>query len=84
MVYKILINNSEEAQELNRIASKYPFDIQVQSKNGQADAKSLLGTMLLTMESDLKLITSDGADTRVLEEEIKPFIVDYLKLPKSN
>ncbi|MDR0446286.1 MAG: HPr family phosphocarrier protein [Oscillospiraceae bacterium] len=80
MVYKILVNNSEEAQELNRIASKYPYDIHVQSKNGWADAKSLLGMMLLTMETDLKLTTADGADTRALEDEIKPFIVSYLKL----
>ncbi|MDR1064816.1 MAG: HPr family phosphocarrier protein [Oscillospiraceae bacterium] len=78
MVFKILINNSEEAQELNRIASKYSYDIQVQSKNGQADAKSLLGTMLLTMESDLKLITADGADTRALEADLKPYIVSYI------
>ncbi|MDR0904989.1 MAG: HPr family phosphocarrier protein [Oscillospiraceae bacterium] len=78
MIFKILINNSDEAQKLNQIATKYPYDIQVESKNGRADAKSLLGTMLLTMETDLKLITPDGIDSRPLEEDLKPFIVSYI------
>ena len=78
MIFKININTPEAAQELNRIASKYPFDIQVKSRNGQADAKSLLGTMLLTIERDLTLITEDGADTRLLELDLKPYIEKFV------
>ena len=78
MIFKILINNADEAQKLNQIATKYPYDIMVESKNGRADAKSLLGTMLLTMESDLKLVTPDGIDSRELEIELAPYIVKYV------
>ena len=78
MVFKIVISNAEDAQKLNQIAMKYPYDIQVESKNGRADAKSLLGTMLLTMESDLKLVTADGVDSRELEADLAAYIVKYV------
>ena len=74
MVFNIVINSSAEAQQLNQIATQFPFDIQVESKNGWADIKSLLGTMLLTMEDDLKLVVSDDVDYRALEAKIEPFL----------
>ena len=75
MVFKIKIESSAEAQQLNAIATQFPFDIQVESKNGWADVKSLLGTMLLTMEDDLKLVVSDDVDYRALEAKIEAFLV---------
>jgi len=75
MEFKIYIASSDDAQKLNKIASKFPYKIDIESPNGRADAKSLLGTMLLTMESSLYLITEDGADTSELEAELAAFIV---------
>ncbi len=74
MTYTIKIRSPEDAQKLNRIAEKFPFDIWVHGKQGQADAKSLLGLMLLTLESDLKLVVDDEADTKLLLGEIADFL----------
>jgi len=73
--YKILIRSSAQAQQLNKIADKYPFDIWIHGQSGQADAKSLLGLMLLTIENDVKLVVSDDIDTEAFEKEIAEFIV---------
>jgi len=75
MTVGIKITTSEQALRLNRIAEKYPYDIWVHARSGQADAKSTLGIMLLTIENDVKLVTSDDADTAELEKEIEEFIV---------
>ena len=72
---RIKITSSEQAQKLNRIAEKYPFDIWVQGKSGQADAKSMLGLVLLTIEHDVTLIVNDNIDTRALEKDIAEFRV---------
>jgi phosphotransferase system HPr-like phosphotransfer protein len=76
MTFNIKITTSEDAQKLNKIAEKYPFDIWVHGKSGYADAKSLLGLMLLTIETDLKLVIEDDVDTKHLQKEIETFIVD--------
>jgi phosphotransferase system HPr-like phosphotransfer protein len=39
-----------------------------------ADAKSILGLMLFTLEKDLKLVVDDGADTKALEKDIAEFL----------
>ena len=74
-VYDILIHSSVQAQKLCRIAEMYPFDIWIHGKSGQADAKSLLGMMLLTLENDVKLVVEDGIDTEAFEKEIEEFRV---------
>jgi phosphotransferase system HPr-like phosphotransfer protein len=76
MTFNIKITSSEDAQKLNKIAEKYPFDIWVHGKTGYADAKSLLGLMLCTIETDLKLVIEDEHDTRQFERDIQDFIVD--------
>lgn len=75
MTVGIRITTSEEAQRLNRIAEKYPFDIWVHGRSGQADAKSMLGLMLLTIEDNVKLVVDDDIDHTSLLEEIKEFVV---------
>ena len=75
MNVKIKITSSQEAQKLNRIAEKYPFDIWVHGKNGQADAKSMLGLVLLSIEDDVSLVVRDEVDTRALERDIAEFVV---------
>jgi phosphotransferase system HPr-like phosphotransfer protein len=75
MTVNIKIMTSEQAQKLNRIAERYPYEIWIHGRSGQADAKSMLGLMLLTIEDDVKLVVDDSIDTAALEEEIKEFIV---------
>ena len=75
MVFDIRITSSEQAQKLNKIAERHPFDIWVHGKSGQADAKSMLGLMLLTIENDVKLVIDDDNDTRAFEKEIAEFRV---------
>jgi phosphotransferase system HPr-like phosphotransfer protein len=75
MTFNIKITSSEDAQKLNKIAEKYPFDIWVHGKTGYADAKSLLGLMLCTIETDLKLVIEDEHDTKQFERDISDFLV---------
>jgi len=75
MTYNIMIKSSAQAQKLSKIAEKYEFDIWIHGKSGQADAKSLLGLMLLTIENDVKLVVPDGVDSEALEKEIDEFRV---------
>ena len=75
MTYNIKINSTEEAQKINRIAEQYPYEIWIHGQSGYADAKSLLGLMLLTIESDLKVVVDDAIDTKALLKDIEPFLV---------
>ncbi len=76
MVFNIKINSSEDAQALNTIATKIPFDIWIHGKQGTADAKSLLGLMLMSMEREVKLVVDDEADEKHIRKEFKDFIID--------
>ena len=75
MTVNIRITTSEQAQMLNKIAEQYPFDIWIHGRSGQADAKSMLGLMLLTIEDDVKLVVDDSIDASELEKEIEIFKV---------
>ena len=75
MIYDIRIKSSEQALKLSKIAEKYSFDIWIHGKSGHADAKSILGLMLLTIENDVQLVVADDIDASELEKEIKEFIV---------
>ena len=74
MTYKIHIKSPEDAQKLNKIAEKCPFEIWIHGKSGTADAKSLLGMMLLTLENEVKLVVDDDIDTKSLEKAIAEFL----------
>jgi len=75
MTFDIMIRSSEQALKLSKIAEKYSFDIWIQGKSGLADAKSLLGLMLLTIENDVALVVDDDVDVEALESEIEEFRV---------
>ena len=75
MTFNIKISSTEQAQKLNAIAQQHGFDIWVHGKSGYADAKSLLGLMLLTIETDLKIVVEDDIDTKFFEKEISEFLV---------
>ena len=74
MVYNIKIDGPEAAQKLNRTAEKCAYDVWIHGKSGQADAKSALGLMLLSLESDLKLVVDDGVDKKAVEKAFADFI----------
>jgi phosphotransferase system HPr-like phosphotransfer protein len=76
MTYNIKISSSEQAQKLNNIAQQFPYDIWVHGKSGYADAKSMLGLMLFTLEPTLKLVIEDSVDFKRFEKEIAEFIVE--------
>jgi len=73
MTVSIRITTSEQAQKLNRIAEKYPYEIWIHGRSGQADAKSMLGLMLLTIEDDVKVVVNEDVDTTELEKDIEEF-----------
>ena len=75
MTYDVKISTTEQAQKLNAIAQQYPFEIWVHGKSGYADAKSLLGLMLFTIESDLKIVIEDDIDVKRFEKDISEFRV---------
>lgn len=76
MTFQIRINGPEEAQKLNAIATKFPEDIWIHGKQGTADAKSLLGLMLMTMENDVKLVAEDSVSEKMIRKEFGDFIVE--------
>jgi len=76
MTFNIKVNGSEDAQALNAIATKYPGDVWIHGKQGTADAKSLLGLMLMSMESEVKLVVDDSANEKQIRKEFAKFIVD--------
>lgn len=76
MTFNIRIADSEQAQKLNAIATKYACDVWIHGKQGQADAKSLLGLMLMTMENEVKLVVEDTVDEKVVKKDFADFIVD--------
>ncbi len=76
MMFNIRIKDAVEAQRFNAIATKYPGDIWVHGVQGQADAKSLLGLMLMTMENNVKLVCEDDTDEKTVRKEFAEFIVD--------
>ncbi|MEL4105752.1 HPr family phosphocarrier protein [Oscillospiraceae bacterium WX1] len=73
MTYNVRVVTAEDALNLNKIAEKYPFDIWVHGNSGTADAKSLLGLMLLTIESELTLVVEGEGDLSAFERDIAPF-----------
>ena len=75
MVHNISIKSSEQALKLSKIADKYAFDIWIHGKSGHADAKSILGLMLLSIENDVKLVIDDKVDASEFEKEIEEFIL---------
>ena len=76
MMFNIRIKDAADAQKFNAIATTYPGDIWVHGVQGQADAKSLLGLMLMTMEREVKLVCDDNTDEKIVRKEFADFIID--------
>ena len=76
MTRKIKVKNTEDIQQINRIVSKYSYDIWIFGKSGQVDAKSLLGMFLLSLNEPLQLVVEDDVDPTALFKDW----ADYLEI----
>lgn len=76
MTKRIIIRNSEDIQSINKICTQYRFDIGLHCKDGVADAKSLLGMFLLSLNQPTYIVVDDDIDVSHLWKELSDFIVD--------
>ena len=76
MTRKIKVKNTEDIQQINRIVSKYSYDIWIFGKSGQVDAKSLLGMFLLSLNEPLQLVVEDDVGPTALFKDL----ADYLEI----
>ena len=74
MTRAIRVKNTEDIQQINKIVTKYSFDIWIHGKSGMVDAKSLLGMFLLSLNEPLKLVVEDDIDTRKLFKELEDYL----------
>ena len=76
MTKRIIIRNSEDIQSINKICTQYRFDIGLHCKDGVADAKSLLGMFLLSLNQPTYIVVDDDIDARKLWSELSDYILE--------
>ena len=74
MTRSIRVKNTEDIQKINKIVTKYPFDIWIHGKSGMVDAKSLLGMFLLSLNEPLALVVEDDIDSRKLFKDLEEYL----------
>lgn len=74
MIKSIKLKNIEDIENVNRIVSKYPFDVWIHGKSGMADAKSVLGMFILKLDEPLTMVVPDNADTDKLFKELEDYL----------
>lgn len=74
MTRSIRVKNTEDIQKINKIVTKYPFDIWIHGKSGMVDAKSLLGMFLLSLNEPLALVVEDDIDSRKLFKDLEDYL----------
>ena len=57
MTRGIRVKNTDDIQKINKIVTKYGFDIWIHGKSGMVDAKSLLGMFLLSLNEPLQIVS---------------------------
>ncbi len=77
MVRPIKIKRIEDIENINRIVSRYPFDIWIHGKSGMADAKSILGMFILKLDEPLTIVVPDDEDTSKLFKELDEYMHIY-------
>ena len=68
--------NTDDIQKINRIVTRYGYDIWIHGKSGMVDAKSLLGMFLLSLNEPLSLVVEDDVDATDLLKDLE----DYLEI----
>ena len=72
MTRGIRVKNTDDIQKINKIVTKYGFDIWIHGKSGMVDAKSLLGMFLLSLNEPLQIVLGGRASTRPRCSRISP------------
>ena len=75
MVIHFKLSDKDQVPKLNKIASKYPFDIWIHSEDRKYDANSILSLYTLPFKKDLKLVVEEdeGVNSTALLEDMKAF-----------
>ena len=76
MTRGIRVKNTDDIQKINKIVTRYGFDIWIHGKSGMVDAKSLLGMFLLSLNEPLQIVLEDDVDPTALFKDLK----DYLEI----
>ena len=79
MTRAIRVKNTEDIQQINKIVTKYSFDIWIHGKSGMVDAKSLLGMFLLSLNEPLSLVIEDDIDAKLVKKLFSD-LEDYLDI----
>ena len=74
MTRGIRVKNTDDIQKINKIVTRYGFDIWIHGKSGMA--KSLLGMFLLSLNEPLQIVREDDVDPTALFKDLK----DYLEI----
>ena len=79
MTRAIRVKNNEDIQKINKIVTKFPFDVWIHGKSGMVDAKSLLGMFLLSLNEPLRLVIEDDIDAKQVKKLFND-LEDYLDI----
>ena len=71
MTRGIRVKNTDDIQKINKIVTKYGFDIWIHGKSGMVDAKSLLGMFLLSLNEPLQIVLEDDEDPAAVKALFK-------------
>ena len=79
MTRAIRVKNTEDIQRINKIVTKFPFDVWIHGKSGMVDAKSRLGMFLLSLNEPLSLVIEDDIDAKQVKKLFND-LEDYLDI----
>ena len=71
MTRGIRVKNTDDIQKINKIVTRYGFDIWIHGKSGMVDAKSLLGMFLLSLNEPLQIVLEDDVDPTALFKDLE-------------
>lgn len=74
MKKEIKIKSTKDIQKISQIVSKYDYSIWIHGESGMADAKSVLGMCLLSLNEKLYIVIDDEINTNELFSELKEFM----------
>lgn len=74
MMTPIKIKDIKDIEKINKIVTKYTFDIWIHGKSGMADAKSILGMYVLKLNEPLTLVIPEDANYKKLFKELEEYI----------
>ena len=79
MTRGIRVKNTDDIQKINKIVTKYGFDIWIHGKSGMVDAKCLLGIFMLSLNEPLQIVLEDDEDPAAVKALFKD-LAEYLEI----